>query len=140
MGRSDEETRFATRHAQLRAAFRRRYVTPLGLLSSDSQTAYCLALHFGLLEGDEVRTAVDRLVHLVIKNEFKIGTGFAGTPLILDVLAAHGKLSVAYRMLQEKKCPSWLYPISLGATTIWERWDSMLPDGSINVRRIYSWL
>jgi alpha-L-rhamnosidase len=61
-----------------------------------------------------------------------VATGFAGTPIILHALAKAGQLHHAYRMLQSRDCPSWLSPILLGATTIWERWDSMLADGSIN--------
>ena len=61
-----------------------------------------------------------------------MATGFAGTPFVLDALSRTGHVDTAYRMLMEKECPSWLYPITMGATTVWERWDSMLPDGSIN--------
>ncbi len=59
-------------------------------------------------------------------------TGFAGTPYVTWALSEHGHVGTAYRLLLERGCPSWLYPITVGATTIWERWDSMLPDGSIN--------
>ncbi|CAH0014509.1 unnamed protein product [Clonostachys rhizophaga] len=76
--------------------------------------------------------AGERLVELVRKNEFKISTGFAGTPYVCAALAATGNIQVAYAMLLEKNCPSWLYPVTMGATTVWERWDSMHPDGSIN--------
>ena len=58
--------------------------------------------------------------------------GFAGTPFITDALTQTGHLDDAYRLLLEKECPSWLYPVTMGATTVWERWDSMLPDGTIN--------
>jgi alpha-L-rhamnosidase len=100
---------------------------------SDSQCALALALNFDLaLEDDLRQTWADRLDYLVRNSVFKVATGFAGTPIILDTLTRHGKLHLAYRMLQEKQCPSWLYPVSMGATTIWERWDSMLPSGDIN--------
>jgi alpha-L-rhamnosidase len=71
-------------------------------------------------------------VELVVENGYRIATGFAGTPYICDALSSTGHLDVAYRILLERQCPSWLYTVSMGATTIWERWDSMLPDGSIN--------
>ena len=108
-------------------------MTTNGRLASDAQTAFALALEFHLLDHKQVDHAAERLVRLVTKNGFKIGTGFAGTNIILKVLTENGQLPVAYRMLQEKGCPSWLYPITMGATTVWERWDSLLPDGSINV-------
>jgi alpha-L-rhamnosidase len=61
-----------------------------------------------------------------------ISTGFVGTPLVLHALSEVGETSTAYRLLTETDCPSWLYPVTMGATTVWERWDSLLPDGSIN--------
>lgn len=87
---------------------------------------------FGLLEGDEVRRAGDRLVELMAGNGYHIGTGFAGTPMVADALALTGHHDEAYHLLLTDTCPSWLYAVGMGATTIWERWDSMLPDGSIN--------
>jgi alpha-L-rhamnosidase len=127
-------------HAQYRAltneirhAFNREFVTPSGRLVSDAQTAYALAIGFGLLSNAAQRQhAAERLVQLVRANGYRIGTGFVGTPLICDALSSTGNIDVAYRLLFERECPSWLYPVTMGATTIWERWDSMLPDGSIN--------
>jgi alpha-L-rhamnosidase len=82
---------------------------------------------------DDLRTkAGDRLAELSAANDYRVGTGFAGTPFVLDALSSTGHLDAAYRLLLEQKCPSWLYPVTMGATTVWERWDSMLPDGSIN--------
>ena len=69
---------------------------------------------------------------LVAENGYRIATGFAGTPYIADALTETGHLDDAYRLVTQQECPSWLYPVTMGATTIWERWDSMLPDGTIN--------
>ncbi len=114
-------------------AFNREYVTPSGRMASDSQTAYALALAFDLIpDADRRRRAAERLAQLVAYDDFRIGTGFVGTPLVCDALASHGYLDEAYHLLTQDECPSWLYPVTMGATTIWERWDSMLPDGSIN--------
>ncbi|MGL5929749.1 MAG: alpha-L-rhamnosidase C-terminal domain-containing protein, partial [Dermatophilaceae bacterium] len=63
---------------------------------------------------------------------YTVSTGFAGTPFVLDALTRTGHATEAHRMLAEQRCPSWLYPVSMGATTVWERWDSMLPDGTVN--------
>lgn len=118
--------------AASRAAFRDRWVTPDGLVISDAPTAYAMAICWDLLADDQVAFAGARLADLVRLASFRISTGFVGTPLICDALHTTGHTDVAYRLLLEQGCPSWLYPVTMGATTIWERWDSMLPDGSIN--------
>ncbi|SPO00280.1 related to alfa-L-rhamnosidase [Cephalotrichum gorgonifer] len=127
-----EAAKFSDWHARARQQFRHLYVTPAGFVSSDSQTAYALAIVFDLLEKDQLPTAGARLDRLIRKNGFRISTGFAGTPYVLEALVLTGHTQTAYRMLLETGCPSWLYPITMGATTTWERWDSMMPDGSIN--------
>jgi alpha-L-rhamnosidase len=76
--------------------------------------------------------AGDRLAALVAANGYRIATGFAGTPYVTDALSATGHLDAAYRLLLQRECPSWLYPVTMGATTIWERWDSIRPDGTVN--------
>src|SRR5262249_25619889 len=102
-------------------------------MTSDSQTAYALALQFGLLASDRQRAGASRrLAELVRAGGYRIGTGFVGTPLICDALTTAGHVDLAYQLLLQTDCPSWLYPVTMGATTIWERWDSMLPDGRIN--------
>lgn len=113
-------------------AFRRRYVLTTGRMTSDSATAYALALAFGLLTPRQRQPAGDRLAQLVAEDDARIATGFVGTPLICDALTDTGHLDVAYRLLTQTACPSWLYPVTQGATTIWERWDSLRPDGTLN--------
>jgi alpha-L-rhamnosidase len=132
-GRTADAQRYRQLADRVTAGFRREFITPSGRLSSDAQTAYALALRFDLFEtADQVQRAGDRLADLVINARSTIGTGFAGTPLVLDALADTGHLEQAYRMLLETNAPSWLYAITMGGTTIWERWDSMLPDGTVN--------
>jgi len=132
LGREAEKAHFNSEVKAAREEFHDEYVTRNGLITSDSQAAYALAICFRLLDPHQQERAATRLVELVRKNEFKIGTGFAGTPYLCEALALTGHVQVAYAMLLEKGCPSWLYPVTMGATTTWERWDSMLPDGSIN--------
>lgn len=112
VGCPEAAIRYRAQHAQLVEAFRAEYVTPNSRIMSDTQCAYVLALAFGL-EADAKQAAVwgDRLDKLVRTGCFKVGTGFAGTPLILGALAKAGKVQVAYRMLLEGQCPSWLYPV-----------------------------
>ncbi|EHL00846.1 hypothetical protein M7I_3237 [Glarea lozoyensis 74030] len=123
--------------AVVKKDFQHKYVTPAGRLSPDSMTALSLALTFDLFANqDQTDQARSRLAELSRASRFRIGTGFAGTPTILPALCAGDPKKnfkqVAYRMLLETSCPSWLYPITMGATTMWERWDSMLPNGDIN--------
>lgn len=124
---------YAALAGQVRAAFRREFVRPSGRLACDTQTAYALALAFDLLDGPAQRErAGRRLVELVARDDHRIGTGFVGTPLVCDALCSVGAHETAYRLLLQRECPSWLYPVTMGATTVWERWDSLLPDGSVN--------
>lgn len=132
-GRSREAERWRRLAQRTQDAFLAAYVTPAGRLMSDAQTAYAIAIAFGLLDNDPRRQAAgDRLAALVRAHAYRIRTGFIGTPVICDALSATGHRDVAYRLLLEEGCPSWLYPVTMGATTVWERWDSMAPDGSIN--------
>ncbi|HEV7622962.1 MAG TPA: family 78 glycoside hydrolase catalytic domain [Amnibacterium sp.] len=131
IGRAPEQREFAEHAARLRAAFNEHYVDG-GLVTSDCTTVYALAIALGLLDEQDERVAGDRLAELAEAAQYRISTGFAGTPFITDALSRTGHLDVAYRLLTERGCPSWLYPVTMGATTVWERWDSMLPDGSIN--------
>ena len=133
LGRAGDERRYRRLAAEVRAAFRAEYVTPNGRMVSDAPTAYALGLRFALLEdAPQRRRAAERLAVLAHRGGYRIATGFVGTPLICDALCDAGETDVAYRLLTERGCPSWLYPVTMGATTIWERWDSMLPDGSVN--------
>ena len=133
LGRADVFDELAELGARTRAAFRAAYVDlPSRRLRNDCETSYSLAIVFGLLDDDEKAWAGARLAQLVAESGYRISTGFAGTPYILDALSSTGHLETAGRLLLQRECPSWLYPVTMGATTVWERWDSMLPDGSIN--------
>jgi alpha-L-rhamnosidase len=132
LGRMDDAWRYEELADDIRAAFGREYVTDAGRIVSDAHTAYALAIVFGLVDGARRQHAGDRLAELVRSYGHRVRTGFVGTPLVCDALTRTGHLDTAYRLLLERGNPSWLYPITMGATTIWERWDSMLPDGSIN--------
>ena len=131
VGRDEEAAEFDRMATDLHAAFHRAYVSDERILS-DCTTVYSLAIVFGLLDEDQRAWAGRRLAELVAESGFRISTGFAGTPFIMDALSSTGHLDAAYSLLLQRECPSWLYPVTMGATTIWERWDSMLPDGTIN--------
>ncbi len=116
--------------SQIKNAFQQEFITPSGRLSSHSQTAYTLALAFDLMPEDKKANAVDYLVADIKARKFHLSTGFLGTPHLCHVLSDHGQTDIAYQLLFQETYPSWLYPISRGATTIWERWDGIKPDGS----------
>jgi alpha-L-rhamnosidase len=133
VGDEDVAREYGELAARVREAFAREYVTGGGRVLSDAPTAYALALQWALLPTEEQRRhAGERLADLVRTAGFRISTGFVGTPLMTDALADAGEVDLAYRLLLQTGCPSWLYPVTMGATTVWERWDSMLPDATIN--------
>jgi alpha-L-rhamnosidase len=128
LGRQDDAKKYRGLHGEIVEAFRRRYVTPDGLLASGTQTSYVLALHFGLVPEAARKHATEELVRAIERNGWHLATGFVGTPYLLHVLEAQGRLDVAYRLLEQESFPSWLFPVKNGATTIWERWDGWTPE------------
>jgi len=139
LGHPKDEQRFTALADRTRAAFLKHYVeSSTGRIRSDCATVYALAITFGVVDGTLKERAGERLAELVREASHKISTGFAGTPYVTFALTETGHVDEAYGLLLEMTCPSWLYPVTLGATTVWERWDSMLPDGSINPGKMTS--
>lgn len=132
LGHAEDAAEFRTMHQRVRDGFRREYVTPAGRVVNETATAYALAIMFGILDEGQKQLAGTRLAEITKKSKYRISTGFAGTPLVTEALSSTGQLSTAYKLLLQKECPSFLYPVTMGATTIWERWDSIRPDGTLN--------
>uniref|UniRef100_UPI00307BE8A6 alpha-L-rhamnosidase n=2 Tax=Arthrobacter sp. ERGS1:01 TaxID=1704044 RepID=UPI00307BE8A6 len=133
VGRPADAEHFQALANRVKRAFNAHYVDDAGIILSDSPTVYALAISFDVLDSPErIEAAGDRLSQLVRANGYRVSTGFAGTPYITGALSDTGHIEDAYCLLLEEECPSWLYPVKMGATTVWERWDSMLPDGTIN--------
>jgi alpha-L-rhamnosidase len=132
LGDDEGSERYGHVAARARSGFFHEFVTASGRVLGDAATGYALALEFDLLPADLRAPAVHRLADLVRCADFRITTGFVGTPLITDALANNGFPELAVRLLLQTECPSWLYSVTMGATTVWERWDSMLPDGTVN--------
>lgn len=130
--RNQDADRFGRLAADVRTAFIDAYTRPHGRMTSDAQTAYSLAIAFDLIDDDQRVLAGDRLAELVRDADHRIATGFVGTPLVCDALTVTGHVGSAYSLLLEEGAPSWLYAVQQGGTTIWERWDSLLPDGTVN--------
>ncbi len=132
LGLEDDRARFDALAAEVRAAFTSAYVGSDGRMSSDAQTAYSLAIAFDLVPDALRGAAGTRLAELVEEADHRIATGFVGTPIVSDALTETGHADAAYDLLLEEGAPSWLYAVRQGGTTIWERWDSLRPDGTVN--------
>jgi alpha-L-rhamnosidase len=129
LGRSDDAAHYGELLAKIKTAFTEEFVSPRGRVGENTQTAYVLALRFGLLPEDLRPVAAKRLARDVCERGH-LTTGFLGTPHLCHVLSDFGYLDEAYMLLNREEYPSWLYPVTQGATTIWERWDGQKPDGT----------
>ena len=129
LGRKSDTSHYAGLLAKIRKAFLDKFVTGDGQIGEGTQTAYVLALDFDLLP-EALRPLAARRLADDVKSRGHLTTGFLGTPHLLAVLSRYGYLDEAYLLLNRDEFPSWLYPVKHGATTIWERWDGIKPDGS----------
>lgn len=116
---------------RVRQAFEEEYVSSDGHLGQEMQGNYILALKHHMVSPEMEPLLAERLNELVTKNGFRLDTGFMSTPHILDILCQYGYSDTAWKVLLQKECPSWLYEIEQGATTIWENWDAIRPDGQL---------
>lgn len=133
LGRDGDAATYAELADRVRDRFVDEYVTPSGRMVSDTATAYALALSFDLVTDPARREDLGRnLAEACARSGHTITTGFLGTPEVLPALSATSRTALAYRLLTQTERPSWLYAVTMGATTVWERWDSMLPDGRVN--------
>lgn len=130
LGKTAEVNSYTLLLKRIKDAFLREYMTPNGRLVSGTQTAYVLALEFDMLPESLQEQAAHRLADNVKDYGYHLTTGFLGTPYLCHVLSRFGYTDIAYRLLLQDSYPSWLYPVKMGATTIWERWDGIKPDGS----------
>lgn len=117
---------YETLYKNIRKAFAEEYINEDGTMTSDTQTAYVLALHFGLTPNREI--AAERLTSL-LREKGHLTTGFVGTPYLLHVLTDIGENELAFDLLLRTEYPSWGYTVVAGGTTMWERWNGKWPDG-----------
>jgi alpha-L-rhamnosidase len=125
-----DEATYTTLLKKVKDAFLKEYLTPNGRLVSGTQTAYVLALNFDMLPENLRAQAAERLAENVKSYDNHLTTGFLGTPYLCHVLTRFGYTDIAFKLLLQEDYPSWLYPVKMGATTIWERWDGQKPDSS----------
>ena len=114
----------------IKEAFNKTFVKN-GRLTSDTQTAHVLALHFGLIDGEYYDGVANRLVELIEERGDALTTGFVGTPYLLDTLTEIGRVDKAYALILREDYPSWLFSVNMGATTIWEHWDGINEKGDV---------
>lgn len=132
LGKEEDAKKYRKLSEKAREAFRDVLTNGKGKTKEEFQTAYVLPLYYDIFTPQTKQAAADNLAELVKKNDYKIGTGFPGTPYILFALADNGHEEEAFKMLLNDECPSWLYEVKAGGTTIWERWDGLKADGTLN--------
>jgi alpha-L-rhamnosidase len=130
LGKTDDVTTYESLLQKIKEAFLKEYTTSSGRMVSGTQTALVLALNFDMLPEGLRKQAAQRLADNIKAYGNHLTTGFLGTPYLCHILTRYGFTDVAYTLLLQEKYPSWLYPVKMGATTIWERWDGIKPDGS----------
>ncbi|MGG1552601.1 glycoside hydrolase family 78 protein [Paenibacillus ferrarius] len=130
LGRHEDAEQYAKLYEQIVAAFEREFVTASGRLAAHTQTAHVLPLIFGLVQGPVRERVARTLAAYVEENNCHLTTGFVGTPYLCHALSENGYHELAVKLVQQESYPSWLYAIHQGATTIWEHWDGIKPDGT----------
>ena len=130
LGNTEDEVQYSAIFNKIKEVFVKEYVTAAGRVGTDSQTSYVLALMFDLLPKDLRAKSAAFLVDNIRSRDNHLSTGFLGTIYLCHVLTACGYTDVAYDLLLQESYPSWLYPVKMGATTIWERWDGQKTDST----------
>jgi len=131
LGHTDDKNNYTTLHNHIKTAYRDEFFSKTGRLVSPTQTAHILSLAFGLTPPEYVKRVTNDLLGLLKDNGGHLTTGFLGTPYFCQVLADNGCLNAAYELLLLEDYPSWLYQVTKGATTVWEHWDGIKPDGTM---------
>ncbi|MEH7097692.1 alpha-L-rhamnosidase [Neobacillus vireti] len=130
IGKAIEEEKYRNLAVKIKEAILHEFFTPSGRLSIDTQTGYLVSLNFGLYVKKE--KVVEGLRERLYKDSYKLTGGFVGAPIMCRVMAENGMEEEALDFLFQEEFPSWLYCVNLGATTIWERWNSVLEDGKMS--------
>ena len=124
LGKKEDAERYQQLFDTIKKAFNKKYLKEDGTLTEDTQTAYALALYFGLYPEEQAQQGADRLAALIRENDNRFSTGFLGTKHVMLVLPKYGHTELAYTLFQQTAYPSWGYSVVNGSTSIWERWNS----------------
>ena len=133
LGKQEEEKTYGRLYEKTLAAFREEYYTATGRIVSETQTGAVLSLYFHLAEEKDRKRILETLLHNIEKHKNHLTTGFVGTPYLCHALSENGAHEMAATLFMKEDYPSWLYAVNMGATTVWERWNSIMPDGSFDV-------
>ena len=131
LGREEDYKKYSSLYAEILKIFRKTFFDEEGNMTAQTQTAHILALHFRLVEEKHREKTAEQLALLLEKEDGHLVTGFVGTPYFCHALSNNGKIKEAFELLMKEDFPSWLYQVKKGATTVWEHWDGIKPDGSM---------
>ncbi|MBT2293136.1 glycoside hydrolase family 78 protein [Paenibacillus albidus] len=131
LGRKEDEDKYSKLYKKIKKVYNQYFIPDNGIILNDRQAPNVRTLAFDLVYEDKKQAVADRLAEIVKEKDYHLNTGFLSTPFILHVLADNGYKDMAFRLLEQDTCPSWLYAVTKGATTIWENWDSVTPDGDL---------
>lgn len=132
LGRDEDAKRYTVLYENIREAFIEEYVHDDGTMDADFQGIYVIALQMDLVQEDVKPKMVDHLCRLIHENGDRLDTGFLSVLFLMDVLCDNGREDVAYQLLFQEGCPSWLYEVKSGATTLWESWGAIAEDGAVS--------
>lgn len=131
LGRKEDAGEYRALYEKIKEKFQRTFFLEDGRMTAMTQTAHIVALYFGLVPEQYRQQTADRLVKLLERENGHLVTGFVGTPYFCHALSQNGYVDEAYDLLLKEDFPSWLYQVRMGATTIWEHWDGLKPDGTM---------
>ena len=134
LGKREDAARYRRQLAATTDAYIKKFVSKNGIVAKDYQSAYIMALKFVLPEGELRERVKKNFVTNIRKNGLQ--TGFFATEHLLPLLVEAGEQKLAYDVLLQENCPGWMYQVKCGATTTWERWDALKPDGTVNEEKM----
>ena len=132
LGKADEAAKYADLYETTLDAFQREYYTETGRIVSETQTGAILSLYFNIAREKDRKRILNTLLTNIANHKNHLATGFVGTPYICHTLSENGEHEMAATLFMKEDYPSWLYAVNMGATTIWERWNSIKPDGTFD--------
>ncbi|MHB1357865.1 MAG: glycoside hydrolase family 78 protein [Anaerolineae bacterium] len=132
LGKEEDARTYSALAGEIRRAYAAQFIKADGSIKPNKQASYVRALAFDLVPEAQRAAVLERLVDKIRAAGTHIGTGFLSTPFLCPVLAENGQLALAYELLNQTTIPSWLYAVTKGATTVWESWTGITPDGKVN--------
>jgi len=132
LGKQEDTVKYRQHFEKIKLIYNKYFIKEDGTIKGDRQAHHVRALAFDLADDAKKQAVADHLAKLVIEQDYHLNTGFLATPFILDVLANYGYEELAFRLLEQETTPSWLYAVKNGATTIWESWRGITPEGELS--------